>query len=77
VAANVNTSASHDLKLGVGLGVAIDMTSPPDEGKSMMMALATTAGGFIGGLAFWRAQDYPGTSSGAAAALDHVYEKVT
>jgi hypothetical protein len=59
VAANVNTSASHDLTLGAGLGVEIAMTSPPDEGKSIMMALATTASGFIGGFAFWRAQDYP------------------
>ncbi|WP_439541649.1 hypothetical protein [Hyphomicrobium sp.] len=61
--------------LGAGLGVGIATTSP-DE-KSMIMAIATTAGGLMGGFAFWRAQGYPGTSSGTAAALDLTYEKLT
>lgn len=65
------------LTLGVGLGVAVAMSSTPDDGKSMMMALAMTAGGFIGGFAFWRAQGYPGTSSGTAAAFDQAYDHLT
>jgi len=65
------------LMLGVGLGTAVAMSNPPGDGKSLMMALAMTAGGFIGGFAFWRAQGYPGTSSGSAAAFDHAYDKLT
>lgn len=65
------------LILGSGLGLAVALTSPGEEAKSMMLALAMTAGGVMGGFAFWRAQGYPGTSSGSAAALDLTYEKVT
>lgn len=63
------------LVLGAGIGVGIALTSP--DQKALMTALATTAGGFVGGLAFWRAQGYPGTSSGVAAAFDHAYDKMT
>ncbi len=65
------------LTLGIGLGIATALSGTPGDDKSMMMALAMTAGGFIGGFAFWRAQGYPGTSSGTAAALDLAYEKMT
>ncbi|HEX2842898.1 hypothetical protein [Hyphomicrobium sp.] len=65
------------LTLGMGLGIATAMSSGPDTGKSMMMGLAMTAGGFIGGFAFWRAQGYPGTSSGSAAAFDQAYDHLT
>jgi len=61
--------------LGAGLGLGIATTSP--DSKSMMMAIATTAGGLMGGFAFWRAQGYPGTSTATAAALDLVHEKLT
>jgi hypothetical protein len=64
------------LTLGVGLGVATAMTSTPQDGKPVLMALAMAAGGFVGGFAFWRAQGYPGTASGSAAALDQVYENI-
>lgn len=61
--------------LGVGLGVATAMTNPDD--KALQTALAIAAGGIVGGFAFWRAQGYPGASSGAAAALDTAYKKMT
>jgi hypothetical protein len=61
--------------LGAGLGLGIATTSP--DSKSMTMAIATTAGGLMGGFAFWRAQGYPGTSSATAAALDLAHEKLT
>lgn len=63
--------------LGAGLGTAVAMTGPPDEGRSLMTTLAMTAGGFVGGFAFWRAQGYPGTSAAGAATLDRVYEEMT
>jgi hypothetical protein len=62
--------------LGIGLGIAVAMSNPPGEQKSLMMVLAMTAGGLMGGFAFWRAQGYPGTSSGTAAAFDHAYDKL-
>jgi hypothetical protein len=65
------------LTLGVGLGVAIAMTSSPDDKKALLMGLAMAAGGFVGGFAFWRAQGYPGSASGTAAALDEVYDQIT
>lgn len=63
--------------LGSGLGIAVAMSNPPGDDKSLTMALAMTAGGLLGGFAFWRAQGYPATSSGAAAAFDDAYDGLT
>jgi hypothetical protein len=60
--------------LGAGLGIGIALTSSDAHG--IATAIATTAGGLVGGWAFWRAQGYPGTSSGTAAAFDLAYEKI-
>lgn len=64
------------LILGGGLGVAVVMGNAIDDGRYLMTALALTAGGFVGGFAFWRAQGYPGTSRSSARALDEVYDRV-
>jgi hypothetical protein len=63
--------------LGSGLGTAVAMSNTSGDEKSLTMALAMTAGGCVGGFAFWRAQGYPGTSYGAAAAFDKAYDKLT
>jgi hypothetical protein len=63
--------------LGLGLGIATALSGTQDDGKALMLALAMTAAGVVGGFAFWRAQGYPGlTGAGAAAALDKAYEKL-
>lgn len=61
--------------LGLGLGVGMAVTSA--DSQSLITAVAITAGGLVGGFAFWRAQGYPGTSSGVAAAFDEAYDKLT
>lgn len=63
--------------LGLGLGVATALSGTQGDGKSLMLALAMTAAGAVGGFAFWRAQGYPGLAApGAAAVLDRAYEKL-
>jgi hypothetical protein len=65
------------LLLGSGLGIAVAMTGPAVDRKSILTALALTAGGLMGGFAFWRAQGYPGASRGSTAALDQAYDTLT
>lgn len=60
--------------LGLGVGVAYAATSA--DGPAPQIAIATTLGGIVGGWAFWRAQGYPGLSSGSAAAFDLAYRKI-
>lgn len=57
--------------------VAADVNTSASRGKAYVKACLAGTAAFIGGFAFWRAQGHPGSSSGAAAALDVVYEKVT
>lgn len=60
--------------LGFGLGVAFAVTR--SEPHAVQTAIGLTAGGLVGGWAFWRAQGYPGLSSGQAAAVDVAYRKL-
>ena len=64
------------LVLGTGLGTGVVVANPPDDGRSLAIVLAMTAGGLAGGFAFWRAQGYPGLASRPARALDEAYDKV-
>lgn len=61
--------------LGLGVGIAYAATSA--DAKSLAAAVAITAGGIVGGWAFWRAQGYPGLSRPGKEAADVVYQKIT
>ena len=60
------------LGLGVGIGYAVTAA----DAKSLAAAIAITAGGTVGGWAFWRAQGYPGLSRAGRDAADIAYEKI-
>ena len=62
------------LVLGLGLGIAYAVTSA--DAKSLATAVAITAGGIVGGWAFWRAQGYPGLSRAGREAADLAYETI-
>ncbi|AHB50239.1 hypothetical protein W911_12005 [Hyphomicrobium nitrativorans NL23] len=60
--------------LGLGVGIAYAVTAA--DAKSLATAVAITAGGIVGGWAFWRAQGYPGLSRAGRDAAEIAYHKI-